>query len=163
MAWHRGKNYFYTDPTWSRNSRDICPRDCRQPVAHQSSVFPFHRWNWLSSRELSRLLHESYGVPRVCVCQTTFRGNAPLINRQVKLLTKYLKVVFQPIPYVLYWRHRGFWNRKSRFLHAMVSTLITGQYKFFRSLRGAVARCDPIYVLSINPLCFSLVIQFDQI
>ena len=32
--------------------------------------------------ELSRLLHESYGVPRVCVCQTTFRGNAPLINRQ---------------------------------------------------------------------------------
>ena len=60
--------------------------------------------------ELSRLLHESYGVPRVCVCQTTFRGNAPLINRQVKLLTKYLKVVLEPIPYVLYWRHRGFWN-----------------------------------------------------
>ena len=58
--------------------------------------------------ELSRLLHESYGVPRVCVCQTTFRGNAPLINRQVKLL--YLKVVLEPIPYALYWRHRGFWN-----------------------------------------------------
>ena len=73
--------------------------------------------------ELSRLLHESYGVPRVCVCQTTFRGNVPLINRQVKLLTKYLKVVLEPIPYALYWRHRGFGKRKSRFLHAMVSTL----------------------------------------
>ena len=60
--------------------------------------------------ELSRSLHESYGVPRVCVCQTTFRGNTPLINRQVKLLTKYLKVVLEPIPYALYWRHRGFWN-----------------------------------------------------
>ena len=32
--------------------------------------------------ELSRLLHDSYRVPRVSVCQTTFRGNAPLINRQ---------------------------------------------------------------------------------
>ena len=53
--------------------------------------------------ELSRLLHESYGVPRVCVCQTTFRGNAALVNRQVKLLTKNLKVVLEPIPYALYW------------------------------------------------------------
>ena len=60
--------------------------------------------------DLSHLLHESYGVQRVCVCQTIFRSNAPLFNHQVKLLTKYLKVVFEPIPYVLYWRHRGFWN-----------------------------------------------------
>jgi len=42
------------------------------------------------------LLHESYGVQRVCVCQTIFRSNAPLFNRQVKLLTKYLKVVLEP-------------------------------------------------------------------
>ena len=49
--------------------------------------------------DLSRLLHESYGVQRVCVCQTV---NAPLFNSQVKLLTKYLKVVLEPIPYVLY-------------------------------------------------------------
>ena len=66
--------------------------------------------------DLSRLLHESYGVQRVCVCQTIFCGNAPLFNRQVKLLTKYLKIVLEPIPYVLYWRYRGFWNCKSRFL-----------------------------------------------
>ena len=51
--------------------------------------------------DLSRLLHESHGVQRVCVCHTIFRGNAPLFNRQVKLLTKYLKVVLEPIPYVL--------------------------------------------------------------
>ena len=45
-----------------------------------------------------------------------FRGNAPFFNHQVKLLTKYLKVVLEPIPYVLYWRQRGFWNCKSCFL-----------------------------------------------
>ena len=80
---------------------------------HLSSLFTVE--TGLPLEELSRLLHESYGVPRVCVCQTTFRGNVPLINRQVKLLTKYLKVVLEPIPYALYWRHRGFGKRKSRF------------------------------------------------
>ena len=61
-----------------------------------------------SALEDLSLLHESYDVQRVCVCQTIFRGNAPLFNRQVKLLTKYLEVVLEPTPYVLYWRHRGF-------------------------------------------------------
>ena len=61
-------------------------------------------------QNLSHLLHESYRVQRVCVCQTFFRGNAPFFNHQVKLLTKYLKVVLEPIPYLLYWRHRDFWN-----------------------------------------------------
>ena len=92
--------------------------------------------------DLSRLLHESYGVQRVCVCQTIFRSNAPLFNRQVKLLTKYLKVVLEPIPYVLYRRHRGFWNCKSRFLtRDGVHLNHFGQYKSFRSLRGAVLQC----------------------
>ena len=92
--------------------------------------------------DLPRLLHESYGVQRVCVCQTIFRSNAPLFNRQVKLLTKYLKVVLEPIPYVLYWRHRGFWNCKSRFLTKDgIHLNHFGQYKFFRSLRGAVLQC----------------------
>ena len=92
--------------------------------------------------DLSRLLHESYGVQRVCVCQTIFRSNTLLFNRQVKLLTKYLKVVLEPIPYFLYWRHRGFWNCKSRFLtRDGVHLNHFGQYKFFRSLRGAVLQC----------------------
>ena len=82
--------------------------------------------------DLSRLLHESYGVQRVCVCQTIFRSNAPLFNRQVKLITKYLKVVFEPIPYVLYWRF---------LTHDGVHLTHLEQYKFFRSLRGAVLQC----------------------
>ena len=56
----------------------------------------------------------SHMVCKGSVCQTIFRGNAPFFNHQVKLLTNYLKVVLEPIPYVLYWRHRGFWNCKSR-------------------------------------------------
>ena len=93
-------------------------------------------------QDLSHLLHESYGVQRICVCQTIFRGNAPLFNHQVKLLTKYLKVVLEPIPYVLYWGHRGFWNCKSRFLTRNgVRLNHPGHYKFFRSLRGAVLQC----------------------
>ena len=56
---------------------------------HLSSLFTVETGSPLE--ELSHLLHESYGVPRVCVCQTTFRGNAPLINRQVMLLTNISK------------------------------------------------------------------------
>ena len=93
-------------------------------------------------QDLSHLLHESYGVQRVCVCQTIFRGDAPFFNHQVKLLTNYLKVVLEPIPYVLYVRHRGFWNCKSRSLtRDGVHLNHLGHYKFFRSLRGAVLQC----------------------
>ena len=88
--------------------------------------------------DLSHFLHESYAVQRVCVCQTIFGGNAPLLNRQVKLRIKYHKAVLEPIPYVLYRQHRGFWNCKSCFLkHNGVHHNHLGQCKFFRSLRGA--------------------------
>ena len=92
--------------------------------------------------DLTRLLFESYGVKFICVCQTIYRENTPSFNTQVNILTRYLKVVLEPIPYVLYWRHRGFWNCKSRFLARDGMHFNTlGQYKFFRSLRGAVLRC----------------------
>ena len=31
-------------------------------------------------------------------------------NRKAKLLTKYLRVVLEPIPYAIFWDHRGFWR-----------------------------------------------------
>ena len=92
--------------------------------------------------DLTRLLFESYGIQLICVCQTIYQRDAPSLNRQVRLLTQYLKVVLEPIPYVIYWRHRGFWNCKSHFLaRAGLHLNSHGQYKFFRSLRGAVLRC----------------------
>ena len=99
--------------------------------------------------DLSRLLHESYGVQVVCVCQTIYRLNSPYFNKQVDLLTKYLRVVLEPLPYTFYWRHRGFWCCKSRFLaRDSVHLNNRGSYKFFRSLRGAVLRCMRIFMAS---------------
>ena len=89
-----------------------------------------------------RLLFESFGVNLICVCQTNYRRNATSFNSQVNLLTRYLKVVLEPIPYVVYWRHRGFWNCKSRFLaRDGVHLNPLGPHKRFRSLWGAVLRC----------------------
>ena len=96
--------------------------------------------------DLCCLLYESYGVELICVCQTLYRQDASSFNKQVDLLTKHLKVVLEPIPYVLYWRHRGFWRCKSRFLAQDGGHLNKlGRYKYFRSLRGTVLRCMRIF------------------
>ena len=38
-------------------------------------------------KDLARLLYESYHVQKICVCQTLYRENAPLFNKQVNILT----------------------------------------------------------------------------
>ena len=92
--------------------------------------------------DLANLLYESYHVQKICVCQTLYRENAPLFNKQVNILTKYLKVVLEPFPYVLYWKHMAFWNCKSGFYHRDgIHLNILGQYKLYRSLRGAILGC----------------------
>ena len=97
--------------------------------------------------DLSQLLHGSYDVQVVCVCQTIYRQNSPSFNRQVDLLTRYLRVVLEPLPYTIYWRHTGFWRCKSRFLaRDGVHLNSRGNYNFFRSVRGAVLRCMRIFI-----------------
>ena len=81
----------------------------------------------------------------ICVCQTLYRKDASSFNKRVELLTKYLKVVLEPIPYVFYWRHSGFWRCKSRFLARDGVRLNKLGHKYFRSLRGAVLRCIRIF------------------
>ena len=113
------------------------------------------KWHGIGERTISKVIRHDLGIveefaPEIVViqsgtndlsslsavetgvCQTIFRSNAPLFNRQVKLITKYLKVVFEPIPYVLYWRF---------LTHDGVHLTHLEQYKFFRSLRGAVLQC----------------------
>ena len=52
-------------------------------------------------KDLTRLLHESYGVKFVCVCQTIYQaGTLSSFDTQVNLLTQYLRVVLEPLPYV---------------------------------------------------------------
>ena len=46
-----------------------------------------------------RLLHDVYHVRVIYVCQTIMHLHQSAFNRKAKLLTKYLRVVLQPIPY----------------------------------------------------------------
>ena len=88
-----------------------------------------------------RLLHTSYGVKLVCVCQTLRRDNATVFNSKVGLLTRYLRVVVEPLPYAIFWGHRGFWKARSNFYAPDgVQLNRIGQYKLYKSLQGAVLR-----------------------
>ena len=88
-----------------------------------------------------RLLHDTYGVKVVCVCQTIMRQGGVVFNRKAKLLTKYLRVVLQLIPYAIFWGHRGFWRPTQNFYSRDgVHLNSLGQEKYNRSLRGAILR-----------------------
>ena len=81
------------------------------------------------------LLHHTYGVKVVHVCHTIIHQGAVVFNRKAKLLTKYLQVVLEPIPYVIFWRPtQNFYARDSVHLNS------PGQVKYHRSLRGAILR-----------------------
>ena len=65
-----------------------------------------------------------------------------MFNNKANTLSKYLRVVLESIPYACYWKHRGFWNSKSRFLHCDgVHLNNLGHFKLYRSLRGAILGC----------------------
>ena len=91
--------------------------------------------------DLVRILHDSHNVKLVCVCQTIYRGSDPAFNVRVRALTKFLKILLEPLPYSFFWGHRGFWNTTQRFLaRDGVHLNRLGQYKLYRSLRGAVLK-----------------------
>ena len=86
-----------------------------------------------------RLLHTSYGVKLVCVSQTLRRDNAIVFNSKVGLLTRCLRVVLEPLPYAIFWGHRGFWKARSDFYAPDgVHLNEIGRYELYKSLRGAV-------------------------
>ena len=88
-----------------------------------------------------RFLHDTYDVKVVYVCQPIMRQGAVVFNRKAKLLTKYLRVVLEPIPYAIFWGHRGFWRRTQNFYaRDGVHLNSPGQVKYHRSLRGAILR-----------------------
>ena len=65
--------------------------------------------------------------------------NSVEYNCKVGKLHQYLKVVLEPLPFWYYWRHRGFWKSKSElYLPDGVHLNNLGNYKFMRSIRGAV-------------------------
>ena len=89
--------------------------------------------------DLVRLLHDSYGVKLVCVGQTIKRRPVSNFNNKVQLLAQYLKTVLEPIPYAIYWSHRGFWRNASCYLsYDGVHLNGEGHHKLYKSIRGAI-------------------------
>ena len=57
--------------------------------------------------DLVGILYAEHSVRQICVCQTLIRENDAAFNARVKALTKYLKVLLQPIPYCFFgWSQR---------------------------------------------------------
>ena len=73
--------------------------------------------------DLVKLWHDVYGVKFICVCQTIHRKGASAFNRHVGILTQYLRVVLDPIPYALFWGHRVFGAQSIISMHVMVCIL----------------------------------------
>lgn len=89
-----------------------------------------------------RLLHEEYGVRYICVGQTIKREHRGDFNANVSILAQYLKTVLEPLPYAIYWTHRGFWRSCRPYLsYDGVHLNREGQHKLYKSIRGAVLHC----------------------
>ena len=94
-----------------------------------------------------RLLHDEYGALLICVGQTIRRHLVGNFNNNVQLLIQYLKTVLEPLPFAIYWTHRGFWGASSSYLSYDGVHLNRGggggggQHIFFKSIRGAVMQC----------------------
>ena len=94
---------------------------------------------------LVRYLHDEFNVKSIAVCQV-IRPHSPqctAYNLKVTKLHLYLKAVLEPIPYCLYWKHRGFWNsRENIYLPDGVHLNDLGNLKLFRSIQGEVIKAS---------------------
>ena len=91
--------------------------------------------------DIVRWLHDSYGVEFLCVCQIIRQRSATAFNKNLDLLTRYLRVVLEPIAYAIYWGHRGLWKARHNFYAADgVHLNSKGEHKLYRSFRGAVLK-----------------------
>ena len=92
--------------------------------------------------DLVCLLHNEYGVRLVCVGQTVKRHPVGTFNANVQILAQYLQGVLEPLPFAIYWTHRGFWRASRSYLsYDGVHLNTEGQHKLYRSVRGAVLHC----------------------
>ena len=92
---------------------------------------------------LVRYLYDEFYVKSIVVGQVIRRHSPQCAAYNVKVtkLHLYLKAVLEPIPYCIYWRHRGFWNpRGNIYLPDGVRLNDLGNLKLFRSIRGAVIK-----------------------
>ena len=81
-----------------------------------------------SIEKLVTTLYETHNVKLIGVCQTLL-GSAPVFNTRVRAFNKYVKTFLEALPYDVVWEQ---WTT--------VHLNRQGQYKLFRSLRGAVLK-----------------------
>jgi len=55
-----------------------------------------------SIEELITILHDTYNVKLICVCQTLL-GSDPVFNTRVRAFNKYVQTFLEPFPYVFFW------------------------------------------------------------
>ena len=68
-----------------------------------------------SIEELVTILHDTYNVKLICVCQTLL-GSDPVFNMRVRVFNKHVETFLDAFPHVFFWGHRGFRNSSQRFL-----------------------------------------------
>ena len=86
-------------------------------------------------RELARLLYIICRVKIMCICQALYRGNAPVLRDDINILTKYLEVGMEPLPYVVCWKHRSSWILSLSFFCTVIDNIFVTkvtlpQFKF---------------------------------
>jgi len=95
--------------------------------------------------DLVRLLIETFHVPVIGVCHVIQRGafypNPSVFNANASILNEYVKTVLDLLPNVFTWSHGGFSNPSVQLLLPDgVHVNPVGQYKLYRSYRGAIIK-----------------------
>ena len=111
------------------------------------------------------ILYNEHNVRQICVCQTRNRENDAAFNARVKVLTKYLQFILEPIPYCVFGGHRGFCNTSQKYfaldgVHLTISwgiisiTVVSGgRFKVFAFL-GTFWRTAQLVFVAIFPCPF---------
>jgi len=60
-----------------------------------------------SIKELVTILHDTYNVKLICVCQTLL-GSDPVFNTRVRAFNKYVQTFLKALPYVFFWDIEAF-------------------------------------------------------
>ena len=91
--------------------------------------------------ELVCLLHDTFTVWIICVCEVLPRAKAPFFNGVALVLNHYLCGVLERISNVFCWRHGDFNNPLVHpYLPDGVHMNSFGQYCLYRSYRGAILK-----------------------
>ena len=91
--------------------------------------------------ELTKVLLGSFSVKVIGVCQVIPRFRAPFFNASARILNQYLTEVLEDNINVFCWEHSGFTEPSvSPYLADGVHLNSLGQYKLYRSYRGAILK-----------------------